>query len=420
MFLDEAHYDLHHHADDRPQPPLKSEATPQAQRLYARNLAKFKKSLEDKYAKYRESFEAQQSLLSGPKEHLFECIDRFQNLEQVDLTPDRCRYLVSHRFAQRYTQDCAISLQIDPSQTTWQLQNIVRPGIKRLFAYQMSVDFFNGENGRTKAWMKSIFENLTHLSLSIQVEDFIVFFPVHSVICKGYLADAIGTATHLQDLSIQFSTSNAAADHLNQIIPENVSFPQLRHLRVGSFLTTEEEMMKILKSQVNLTELDLADVVLTEGSWLNLLIRMRRELHLVDFRPDGLLIDDDVELDTDYCDIYAWQRDREMFTLGSAIGIFVTFCDDDGWEEEEIFMNPAHRVVYGEFASPDDLEYEFGPLSDGYMEYDDSGNSSSEDEGTITDSETMNLAGYDQRSEPSDDTGPGDVEELPISPMEVD
>lgn len=437
LCADAAHYEMEHHKDMKPRPPAPGQDTPQAQRLYARNLAKFNKELDVKYANYRQSFEAQERLVQGPKDVLFSCIDQFPNLQNITLATDQCRHLLSQRFIDRYGQDCAIPISVDPSQTPWQLQNILRPGIKRLDARQLSFRFFDGQSGRSKKWLQSMFRHLDHLSLWIRHDASSDGDEIASMLRNTNLSYAIGTATDLTRLLVNFSTV-LPVGRLKDIIPHGKSFQQLRDLNLESFTTTENELLEMLKLQPSLKSLDLADVTLSSGTWLDLLRRMRDDLHLKFFTSGGVLSDVMVELNTDHYSLDAWQ-DGEMMSLGVAIDLYIIDSDllkdiDEDEQEFELCWNPVNRVEQGDFMPYDALMDEYGPVDDSDLEddeLDDSDVDSDSDERSMhTANEAMSEDGnnHDHKEGHNDDNDLEhdsnddlpDLEDVPPSPMSVD
>lgn len=336
---------------------------------------------------------------------------------------------------ERYGQDCAVPLIIDPSQTPWELQSILRPGIKRLCARQISPKFFNGESGRSKSWLESIFKDIDHLSLHIRLEGS-DGHSITSTLRSPNLSHAIGTATNLTHLVVNFSTVLPVGE-LKDIIPRGQSFQELYALNIESFTATEDEILGMLKLQPALKSLDLADVTLSTGEWRSLLNSMRHQLHLNFFTTSGVLSDSSTELYTDHFSIEAWQ-DGEMMSLGVAIDLYVTegavpdhvFEDEDDYE---LCFNPVNRVEDGDFSSYEDLVDELGPIDDSDIEDSDEG-----DEGDMdidSDEESMHTANEamsESHSEPKIDGGNGndnatddfddlpDLEDMPPSRMEVD
>lgn len=361
-------------------------------------MAKFEKELNAKYSEYRKAFEAQERLLNGPKKFLFQCIDKFPNVQEIAFATDQCRHLLSERFLERYGQDCAVPMAIDPSQTPWELQNILRPGIKRLRARQISPKFFDGKAGRSKRWLESTFKNLDDLSLQFLVDVSSRQGENTPLLRSSNLSYAIGTATDLRTLLVNFSTS-ASVGHLRDIMPSGKSLSKLYDLNIESFISTEKELLEMLDLQPVLKYLELADVTLSTGSWRNLLRRMRQSLKLKSFIPGGMLSDDDVDLYTDHYSTDAW-RDGDRFSLSVSIDSYVTngfsYIESDEYDgDQDAFercWNPVYQVEDGDFMPYEELVDLFGPIpsSDDEDELDDDNNDLDDD--LDSDTESMQTA----------------------------
>lgn len=322
-----------------------------------RNLAKFNKELKVKYAKYRKIFDAQKQLLEGPKEHFFQSVDKFPNLQRITLGTSLCQHLLSRRFIDRYIQDCAIPLAIDPSQSPWQLQSMLRPGIKTLHAAHIALKFFNGEDGRSEQWLHSVFRELDSVSFQFNVSS------KYGTVQEANYLYTIGCAKDLKQLTINFSTS-LSMGHLYEIFPEGQSFSKLHFLDIECFTATEEEMMTTLKLQPALKWLYLSDVTLSTGGWRSLLKRMRNDLSLRSLYAAGKFKDATIELDTDNFSVDAW-LDDEKIPLSVAIESYVVDSGDEDDDDEDLedAWNPVTRVEDGDFAPYEELRSEYGPVS---------------------------------------------------------
>lgn len=318
-----------------------------------RNLAKFNKELEVKYANYRQNFEAQQQLLDGPKEHFFQCIDRFPNLQLITLMTDQCEHLLSNRFTERYIEDCAVPMANGASHSPWQLQGMLRPGIKHLRASQLSLKFFDGTDGRSEEWLQSVLQDLDSLALQFHVTS------EYETPQKTNYLYTIGCAKDLKELAINFSTSLPTC-RLYEIFPEGQSFSKLHRLGLGSFTTTEEEVMTMLKLQPALKSLLFSDVTISIGEWRSL-FKGLRTLNLDDLTVGGTLKDSTVELETSHYSAESWQaRNGPPLSLSRAIELWVIYPlpEADGWGD------PVEWFESGDYASYEDLEEEYGPPPD--------------------------------------------------------
>lgn len=435
---DSAHYDEDHHESTKPQPPRGDHCTPQAQRLYARNLAKFKKEIDAKYATYRSAFEAQERLINGPKHIFFNCIDKFPNIDNITLITNQCQHLLSQRFLDHYGQDCAVPMSTDRSNTPWQLQHILRPGIRNLTASQLSPAFFNGQSGRTRVWLRSVFQGLESLRLLIEPTGSIHELDATPSLQMATLSYAIGTATNLKSLNVNFTTL-LSVGQLTNIIPKGTVFPQLVELGISCFTTTNNDLMDLLNSQPLLETLELGDVNLSTGNWCELFKRIRKGLHLKSVYTGGMLSDSSIILDIHHCCVDDW-LDGELWPLSSAIDLYITHSDailrDFPNEDDfEANWNPAVMVALGCYMAYDELVEEFGPIDHSDLDdeldnsdLDDEDKSESDGGSMHTANEVTSDHGDGNKDVHADDVDDdhqsdfelSDTEDAPPSPMSVD
>jgi len=373
-------------------------------------MAKFEKAVEEKYLAYRKVFEAQQLLVEGPKDHLFNCMDGLFNLEEIILQTEGCSHMMSSRFRDKYLNDCAIPMDRQPSYTVWQLEKVLRPGIplRRLTARQLSPTFFDGKGNRSLEWLQASFKDLELLRLSFKQDfesneaDEEALVPIGSRMLKETrLSQVLRSTVNLKNLTINFSGAERAACRLTEIMPGLPwSFPQLSILDLNFFQASEDELVQVLKAQPKLYGLTLAFIILTEGCWASLVRRLRNDLILGTCWLEGILEDPSGLYSTDLCDRDMWATEHDIWNLSMALDLHITepICDyaESGFDDEgdfDLCCNPIHRYA-DDFADEEELTFEFGPI------YSDS-------EGEFRDS------GGDDKSLP-------DLEEGPTSPMSLD
>jgi len=379
-------------------------------------MAKFEKEVEQKYLAYRKVFEAQQLLVQGPKDHLLRGIEGLSNLEEVALQTDGlCSHTISQHFRDKYLTDCAIPIDRYSSHTVWQLEKMLRPGIKRLTARHLCPKFFNGEDERTVAWLRTIFEHLELLRLSFRqdhesdMEDDAALVPVGSrMLLNSQLSNVLDSAVNLKELRINFSGAERVAGNLANIMHQT-SFPQLNRLDLDFFEAAEDSLLALLKAQPKLSKLELAFTVLTKGTWASLVRYMRSDLRLEECSLWGMLEDPSEIYSTDRCDRDMWANEGEKWTLSMALDIHITDRIDNyataGFDNEEDFdlcCNPILRYE-DDFADEEDLAFDFGPT-----------NSDKEDE--LDDSDDSSAPSTDSDGEES----LPDLEDIATTPMSLD
>lgn len=359
-------------------------------------MAKFEKEVEEKYLAYRKVFETQQLLVQGPKDHLFRCIEGLSNLEEVTVQTDGlCSHTISQRFRDKYLTDCAIPINRYSSHTVWQLEKVLRPGVKRLTARHLSPAFFDGKDNRSPEWLQTIFRHLNLLRLSFRqdhdsdVADDAASMPVGSRMLKHtQLSKVLTSAVKLKELTINFSGAERVACSLPEIMPQ-VCFPQLRRLDLDFFEAEEDSLLRLLKAQPKLYSVSLAFTVLKEGRWASLVRRMRTDLNLEECSLWGMLEDSAQIYSTDLFERDMWAIEGEKWTLSMALDVHITDKLDDyaaaGFDNEANFdlcCNPINRYN-DEFADEEDLVFEFGPIDsdvDNDSDTDTSQTASTEDE----------------------------------------
>lgn len=374
------HFELEHHRADKPEEPPKGKQHERSMRLYNRNLKKWKSDLESKYLQYRNTYEAQQLLLKGPKTHLFECLWNFPKLKNVALRSDvPCHHMLSERFKEKYCRDCAIPLSIDSTQSTWQLESILRPGMKSLSARILSLTFFKFHS---QNWLNTMFQELEVLSLTLRPESEILpgtpstqDTDVHQC---GQLIATLSACQNLKSLCVNLCTQGGSDFKMNfdDMFPANHIFTKLTTLDVDCFTSSENKFLQALKKQPKLKSLAVACSRLTQGDWPTVIQRMRRELKLTDLFCYGYLEDSDSFYPMDLCDRDAW-IDGQKITLGFSVCCYVTDHDypdmhESGFtdDEHDLFFNPL-RCMDDDYEDDGMLKKLYGPVSDSEDDDDD-------------------------------------------------
>ncbi|KAK5083931.1 hypothetical protein LTR05_006438 [Lithohypha guttulata] len=402
------HYDALHPTLGKPLPPQDNEKSTRADRLHARNLAKFEKTMQERYREYRTLYEAQQNLAETANQYL-SCIARLRNLDEVNLKTDTpCVHQVSPVFRKKYYQDCAVKISLDTASSVWQLENLLhKTGLTRLSARQLSPEFFDGNGIRSKPWLASRFSKMERIQLMFRpdfdstVADADASIPIGSLTLKAasLLAYSLGTATNLQSLTVNFHpVIEETAGQLIHIMA-GTSFASLTHLDLDFFSTTEDYFVQMLKRQPKLSGLYIAFAVLTEGRWANTIKRMRYELSLEEFFCNGQLEDPEMMFSLDLCERDMW-RDGDKHTLSSAIDLYVTDSnypvDEDDFDMEDpdvdfdIVWNPIYRIDE-DFDSEEDLTLDLGPISDDDEKHGSDSSGSDSDEENDSDDEDEDL-----------------------------
>lgn len=342
------HYDLPHHG--KPQPP--EDQSGRAARLYTRNLEKFNKDIEAKYAIYRQSQEAQQLLVNKMRDVLYPSTEQFHNLIELDYhSGSLCPHYLSRRFRQRYIEDCAIPQSDDPKSTVWQLERLLRPGLRSLHMSQISPRLFDGEGIRTQQWLSQIFASLQKINIGFRQEridsnnELVAIIDSNDdepVLTKGnLLPHALRQATNLDFLQINFMPNlRASAAALENIMP-TIRFERLARLDLDYFTCRAEELLRLLKAQPKLYWLALSNVTLSKGTWVSLGEKMRQSLHLEEFVCAGYLEDPTAQYMTGFCSRDEWSMRNTKRTLAMALDCELTnhknvedrTPDEDGEEE---------------------------------------------------------------------------------------
>lgn len=370
-----AHYELEHHRDDRPQ-PLPRNPSAREKRLYERNLNKFQREIEDKYERYRTFYDSQQKLIDSDTyaELIEDSIARFPRLTKVQLsTVGRCKHVLSERFLDTFSIDCAMPIENDTRHTKEQLKHLLftqgrpRSNIRELAVHVLSPKFFSGFVPRDM--ICAAFKSLRVVDISFRLErddrfDFSVMTAdrCYGDLRKGYLRDALGAASELQKLTINFEDYgfHGPCVDMKYIVGDH-TWPKLTYLDLDTMSATEDYLISMLKRQTSLKTLKLGLITLEDGFWTHATQLMRKELHLEDFIAHGILEDPVQMYPMHFIDSDAYMDDFERHSMADALDVYVT----DEWDEEDTY----HPLEDDTFGDPDDLRDEFGPFTDD--EYDE-------------------------------------------------
>ena len=367
------HYDADHHSHERPQPPAPS-ASDRERRLYERNMTKFHREIATKYRQYRSLYDAQQKLLSSDAYEKFiePNILLFPKLKMISLkTVGRCKHVLSDRFLQKFDVDCALPIETDTRHTKEQLAALLFPhtkpltNLEELEVHVLSPKFFTGFLPRNG--LREAFQNLKSLDLSLRLEkddrvdlDILTADRCYADLSKGGLRDALAAATRLRKLTINFDDFGyfGPCTDLKHVLGDGV-WPELKSLNLDMLSSTQDSLLATFKRQPLLKLLMIGFFTLKDGSWTDTTETMRRELKLDFFAPSGVLEDPERMYAMHLIDSDAYVDDFSEFTLGSAVGMYVT---NDLWaEESDEEYNPLDDDVFGD---PDDLREEYGPFMD--------------------------------------------------------
>ncbi|KIV80188.1 hypothetical protein PV11_07707 [Exophiala sideris] len=370
-----SHYDLEHHSQDRPQPPPRT-ATAREKRLFERNLNKFQREIEDKYEKYRTFYDKQQNLITSNAyaDFVDGSIACFPKLTKLQLsTVGRCKHVLSERFLETFSIDCAMPIENDTKHTKEQLKHLLFPqgrpvtSIRELAVHVLSPKFFSDFMPRNM--ICEAFRNLRVVDISFRLErddrfDFTIMSAdrCYGDLRKGYLRDALGAASGLEKLTINFEDygfHGPCAD-MKYIVGDHV-WPKLTYLDLDTMSATEDYLIGMLNRQPSLKTLKLGLITLEDGLWTHATQRMRKDLHLEDFIAHGILEDPVQMYPMHFIDSDAYMDDFERHSMADALDVYVT----DEWDEEDEY----HPLEDDTFGDPDDLRDEFGPFTDD--EYDE-------------------------------------------------
>lgn len=365
-----AHYELDHHKNERPAAPGRN-ATEREKRLYERNVVKFTREISQKYDRYRAFYDKQQKVLksSAYQDLLAPSMLCFPRLNKITLTTiGRCKHVLSERFLEMFAVDCGMPIDCDTKYTKEQLKNLLFPQgrplttIRSLEVHVLSPKFFTGFIPRSL--LCQAFKNLkvADLNLRLEKEDRIGLDMTTAERCyadlkKGYLRDALGAATELERLTVNFEDFGyyGACINVKHILGDH-TWPNLAVLDLDCMSTTQDYLISFLKRHPTLHELCLGYMTLLEGRWTKATTIMRKDLNLTAFTTRGILEDPEQMYPMHLIDADAYMEDFHEFTMANALEIYVT----DDWEEGDEY----HPLEDEAFADEHELREEFGPFAD--------------------------------------------------------
>ncbi|KAJ9609193.1 hypothetical protein H2200_006965 [Cladophialophora chaetospira] len=367
----QGHYMLDHHQHERPQPSPKN-ATAREKRLYDRNMAKFTRDIQKKYDRYLDLFTKQQKILSSSAYN--DMIDpsmlRFPRLTKIALsTVGRCKHVLSGRFLESFTADCAMPIEQDTKPTKEQLKHLMFPnsqpliGLRTLEVHVMSPKFFFGFVPTDMLCLA--FASLRNIDLNFRVEkDDRGSLETSADRCyadfsKGILRDALSAANDLEQLTINFDDFGyyGPVTTLDKIVGTK-AWPKLVSLNIDYMTTTEEYLMGLLKRHPSLKDLRLGFMTLVQGHWPSTTRRMRKELSLEQFVATGILEDNDQMFPMNLLDGDAYAQDFSHISLGESLGLWVT--DEADVPDEDDY----HPLKDEEFTDEEELRDQYGPFAD--------------------------------------------------------
>ncbi|KAL6249717.1 hypothetical protein RBB50_003572 [Rhinocladiella similis] len=373
-----AHYELEHHRDERPQPPPRN-ATDREKRLFERNLAKFQKEIENKYDRYRQVLDDQQNLIKGPtySELLGPSIRRFPRLTKIELnTVGRCKHVLSERFLETFATDCAMPIEGDTKHTKEQLRHLLFPlgrpltNLLELAVHVLSPKFFSGYMPRDMICLA--FSNLKVIELGLRLErdEVVTWGDMPADTCygdlrKGLLRDALGAATGLEKLTVNFEDYgyHGPCANMKTVLGDH-SWPKLHYLDLDCLSTTQDNLLAMLKRQPSIHTFKLGFVTLEQGSWIEATRRMRKELNLAFFSAQGILEDSEQMYPMHFIDSEAYVDSFVEMTMSDSLDVYVTSRYGSNEDDEDDDDEDLHPLEHDDFGDPEELRTDYGPFSD--------------------------------------------------------
>ena len=365
----QGHYQLEHHAHQRPQ-PVQRNASAREKRLYERNVLKFNQEIEKKYNRYLDLFKKQQQMLSSTAyaDMIDPSIARFPRLTKIALsTVGRCKHVLSGRFLESFTADCAMPIEQETKHTKDQLKHLLFPfgrpltSLRTVEVHVMSPKFFTGFVPGDM--ICQVFQSLKVIDLNFRLEkeegnslDTSTASRCYAGLDKGILRDAVCAADHLEQLTINFDDFGyyGAAMPLERVLGSK-AWPKLQCLNVDCMSTTEEYLMAMLKRQPSLRDLRLGFMTFDQGRWPSATLRMRKDLKLETFVATGILEECEQMFPMHLLDMKAYEADYTHTTMSETLGLWVT--DEPGIPDE----NEYHPLLDEDFIEEEELRDRFGP-----------------------------------------------------------
>ena len=164
-------------------------------------------------------------------------------------------------------------------------------------------------------------------------------------ILDGHLREALMAASELEYLRVNFlGVSYDDHPRLDMLLGDHV-WPKLNWIDVDHLDASDEYFISVLRRHPELLTVYIGYMTLSAGCWYDLTTTLRQDFNLRTFYPVGVLEDPHAVHFADHIDVDAYKADRERFTLGMALDMFVTdqdlYGDDDyhpiacsDWEDE--------------------------------------------------------------------------------------
>ena len=368
-----AHFDLHHHANEKPQ-PLSENATQREHRLYDRNLAKFNQGVLQKYQRCRNLYDQQQALLADDllEEVIGNVTEAFPKLESLTLTNvGRCKHSLSERFLEIFGVDCAVPMDPSTDHIATQLGVLLWPtglpfiSLKNLTVTNIDPSLFITKSGSSK--MAKVFQSLTKIKLVFRMtsDDRLLYDsssrnPYHRF-NDGGLHSALSAAKNLEQMLITFNDYAFAgwATDVQHILGDTTVWPKLVWVE-ADYITIDspDYLINAIQRQPSLKKFWIGYATLLNGTWIDATKQMREKLSLETFMASGFLDDEEEAYPMHFVDADAYIEDSFNMDCTCLLDIYVT--DKEYMQDIEDF----HPLQDLPLADPEDLHEEFGSLAD--------------------------------------------------------
>lgn len=285
-----------------------------------------------------------------------------------------CEHLLSQRYVAEFPATCELPKSDNSSYSIQSLSHLILPAkitstpkrcapsrLRSLDVSGLTPSFFAAER---LPMIKEVFKDLKEIKLLFladapQIDD------IHGHeefwyrgVKDGQLKEALTVATKLEHLQINFSglAPYDEEPQMESILGDNI-WQELSYIDLDCMRTDAEYLVEALDRQPYLAKLFIANMTLTEGSWVDVLIDLRQDLILDVFFPCGVLEDPHETHITSFIDIEAFFDGRPERTLGEAMDEFVT--DREPYHEDD--WHPLTHDTWGdEDELMDGLEYSDG------------------------------------------------------------
>lgn len=366
------HFDADHPGPLSMPVEIGDNASPRALRLYERNLAKFENNITGHYRKYKEAFKKQQKVLASTQFlDATAFIRAFPKLKNVEFTTGaRCGHTLSARFQEENEIACTMPMELSARRTVLQLRTMLIPngnpllGLQSLRLQTVSPRLFQKKHLQSS--IVDVFKSLKNISLVFRMED--QGFGIEQECIDfdtSYLHAALAAARDVTRMQIQMEgmTHSNRSISFQQLLGKTV-WPRMTHFDVNFSASTGAELVDGLRRQPSLTHFGLGHAMLSDDSWPDIIVELKKKLSLKSFMTYGWLDDSDCMWFPFYCDAGIYEEEKCEASMQLALDIFVTSNDFDGVSPD---YNPLEDV---DWRDPTDLHDEFGdPDSDDEMEY---------------------------------------------------